>query len=135
MAQSKKDKAHVFKFYWLAIGDNQYSLSEELTGIVPGRRYRVDFAFEEQRLAIEVDGGVYGFSFYNKKTGQHERRRGGHSSVTGQLRDMERSNLLTLHGWRILRFTPKQLEQDPHVCIELVIKTLEMIEIEKEGTQ
>ncbi|MGE0227776.1 MAG: endonuclease domain-containing protein [Dehalococcoidia bacterium] len=59
---------------------------------VPGRRFKADFAFPELRLLIEVQGGVY--------TGQ------AHGSVSGVLRDNERLNLATLHGWSVLRFTP-----------------------------
>jgi len=70
---------------------------------VKGRKHRADFAFPEQRLIVEVDGGVY-----NRKA---------HGSISGILRDMERSNLAAVNGYRVMRYTPsvikskKQLEK------------------------
>lgn len=59
------------------------------------RKFRFDFAFiTEDRLAIEVDGGVW-------KGGQ-----GRHTSGAGYTRDCEKNNLAILEGWRVLHFTP-----------------------------
>jgi hypothetical protein len=78
-----------------------------------GRRLRADFAVwdrhaknwrthgihETTRLfLIEVQGGVYG------KGGK------AHGSITGILADIERLNQATLNGWKMLRFTPQQVE-------------------------
>lgn len=52
----------------------------------PDRRWRFDFAFPSQRLAIEVDG------------------RGRHQSVVGVRNDCEKLNEATRMGWRVLRF-------------------------------
>ena len=58
---------------------------------VPGRKFRADFAWPASRLLVEIQGGVF--------TGQ------AHGSVKGVLADIERLNLATLNGWRLLRFT------------------------------
>lgn len=67
---------------------------------VPGRRFRIDVVARRPRggtaLAIEIDGGLF-------------LRRGRHSGGVGQLKDMEKHNLLVEHGWRVLRFTPQQV--------------------------
>jgi hypothetical protein len=44
--------------------------------------------------------------------------KGGHSSGTGLLRDYEKNNLLTLAGYRVLTFTPQQLDSGD--CMELL---------------
>ncbi len=59
------------------------------------RRWRLDFAWPERGLAVEVEGGVY--------------RGGGHTSVGGIKRDIEKGNALTLMGWRLLRFHGDQV--------------------------
>ena len=54
---------------------------------IPGRRFRIDIAFPKEKLAVEVDGWAY------------------HGKTLGGFRhDRERQNMLTLYGWRILRF-------------------------------
>ena len=63
---------------------------------VPKRRFRADFALPEHRLLIEVVGGVYTYQ--------------AHGSIKGVKADMERLNLATLHGWKLLRFTPHEVD-------------------------
>ena len=62
----------------------------------PERRWRIDFAWPEHRLAVEIEGGAW-------TQGRHVR--GG-----GFVRDLEKYNTLTMSGWALLRFTPKQVE-------------------------
>ncbi|MCL5974726.1 MAG: endonuclease domain-containing protein [Gammaproteobacteria bacterium] len=63
----------------------------ELKGAIPGRKFQIDIAFPAHKLAIELDGHT------------------AHSFKDKFQRDRERQNLLTLHGWRILRFTAKDV--------------------------
>jgi len=65
-------------------------------GFLSGRRFRADFAFVDHRLLVEVEGGL----FRSRHTG---RRGAGHTSTAKILRDMEKSNLAQLAGWRLLR--------------------------------
>ena len=62
----------------------------------PDRRFRFDFCWEDHRLLVEVQGGVW--------------MKGGHSSGTGINRDTEKANLAVLAGWRVLAFTGDQIE-------------------------
>lgn len=62
--------------------------------VVGGRRFRIDVAYPEQRVAIEGDG----FEFHT----DHD---------VFEL-DRVRQNALVLEGWRVLRFTWR------HVCCE-----------------
>ena len=59
------------------------------------RKWRFDYAFPEQRVALEVEGGVY--------TG------GRHVNPRGFLGDMEKYNEAAAHGWKVVRCTPSTL--------------------------
>lgn len=52
----------------------------------PTRRWRFDFAWPDQKLAVEIDG------------------RGRHQTVTGVRGDCEKHNEAVRLGWRVLRF-------------------------------
>lgn len=53
------------------------------------RQWRFDFAWPDQRIALEIEGGIY--------------RGGRHSSVTGLKSDMEKYNEAALRGWTVYR--------------------------------
>lgn len=59
---------------------------------VPGRKYRADFLLP-YNLLVEVDGGLH-------------LPYGGHTGKKAIVRDMMKTNLATLHGFRLLRFDP-----------------------------
>ncbi len=61
------------------------------------RGWRFDYAFVDQKIAVEIEGGVW--------------RRGGgaHSHPLGILRDIEKYNAAAVLGWRILRVVPEKL--------------------------
>jgi very-short-patch-repair endonuclease len=61
----------------------------------PVRKWRIDFAWPEQKVGLEVDGGVW--------TG------GRHTRGAGWLKDTEKINTAVTMGWRMLRCTPQQL--------------------------
>lgn len=71
-----------------------------------GRRAFLDFAYVDQRLAIEVDGYRY------------------HSGIRSYQRDRDRNNALTNLGWRILRFTWKDVIERPDEVIEQIRRAL-----------
>jgi len=59
------------------------------------RKWRFDYAFPREKIAVEVEGGVW--------------IRGRHNSPRGYINDMEKYNTAAILGWRVLRFTPDQL--------------------------
>lgn len=61
----------------------------------PSRRWRFDYAITENKIAIEVEGGVW--------------TQGRHIRPKGFIGDMEKYNTAASLGWRILRFTPDDL--------------------------
>lgn len=71
----------------------------------PHRKWRFDYAWPPQKIAIEVDGGIWrGYGKGSKNT-----KAGAHSHPTAILRDMEKGNAAVLLGWRVLRFVPEEL--------------------------
>lgn len=80
----------------------------EFPNAVPGRRFKLDVAFPEKKLCIEIDG----WEWHGKHKGDFQR-------------DRERQNLLTVHGWRILRFTASDVRQNMDRCLALVNTALE----------
>jgi len=59
------------------------------------RKWLFDFAWPEQKVALEVEGGVW--------------TRGAHGRGSGIVRDIEKYNAAALLGWRVLRVLPKDL--------------------------
>jgi very-short-patch-repair endonuclease len=62
----------------------------------PPRRWRFDFAQPDHKVAIEVEGGSW--------VG------GRHNRGTGFAADCEKYNEATRLGWKVIRLTPKMIE-------------------------
>jgi len=60
------------------------------------RRWRADFAFPDQRVLIEYEGGVYS--------------KGRHTRGTGFEGDCEKYNQANLMGYHVFRFTAKHVK-------------------------
>ena len=63
---------------------------------VPWRRLKADFAWPDQSLLAEVQGGIF--------------TRQAHGSIKGVLADIDRLNAATMAGWRLLRVTPAMIK-------------------------
>lgn len=61
----------------------------------PVRKWRIDFAWPEQKVGLECDGAVF--------------TSGRHTRGAGWLKDTEKLNTAAMLGWRMLRCTPKGL--------------------------
>ena len=64
----------------------------------PKRRWRFDFAWPDQRVAVECEGGTW--------------MRGRHVRGDGYRRDAEKYNAAVLLGWRVFRLTADMLADD-----------------------
>lgn len=60
------------------------------------RKWRFDFAWPAEMVAVEIEGGTRGKS--------------RHTSGTGYQRDCEKYTAATLQGWALFRLTPAMIE-------------------------
>ena len=74
------------------------------------RKFLWDFAWAEQRLLVEVQGGIF--------------RKGAHSTGLGIERDMLKLNLATLAGYRSLQFSRRMIEDG--TAIKIIEQALEV---------
>ena len=72
----------------------------------PTRKWRIDLAHVERKLAVEIEG------FGKRGTpGRHQR-------TVGYLADMEKYNQLAAAGWRLLRFSTRHVKRGE--AVELI---------------
>lgn len=69
-----------------------------------GRRWRFDYCWPDARLALELDGGQF-------------KARGGRHNTDD---DRWKMSAAAAAGWRVLRFSPQMLEDDPLRCVDLI---------------
>jgi hypothetical protein len=70
----------------------------------PPRKWRADYAWVDQKVIVEKQGGVY------RGGRRGGTKLGGHSSVQGLRRDWEKATAAQLAGFLYLQFTPQQLD-------------------------
>jgi very-short-patch-repair endonuclease len=97
-----------FLTLWRAFGYTERQPVAEYQFAWP-RRWRFDFAFVAERVAVEMDGGQW-----VANGGRHNRDS-----------DRDKLNQAAALGWRVLRFSNQQWADDPHGCIALTKKALE----------
>ena len=68
------------------------------------RRWRLDFAWINQKIGVEVEGGIW-------------LPRSGHNTGVGISRDVEKGNALTLLGWKLIRVTGKMIKNGEALVI------------------
>jgi very-short-patch-repair endonuclease len=68
-----------------------------------GRRVVIDIAFPASKVAVEIDGWAF------------------HVDADAFQQDRQRQNLLVRHGWRVLRFTYRDLIERPQAVIAEII--------------
>jgi hypothetical protein len=62
----------------------------------PKRKWRFDLAFLKNKLAVEIEGGIWIM--------------GRHNRGVGMIKDMEKYNEASYYGWYMARFTPKMVK-------------------------
>ena len=67
----------------------------------PPRRWRFDFAWPSERIAVELEGGVWP---------DRQGRVGRHVSSKGFEDDAEKYNAAAIAGWLVLRIPGRQVE-------------------------
>jgi hypothetical protein len=101
MAANRTTLESAFEHWWNIFAPLGTPDPEREIELVPGRRFRCDFVWKESRVIVEVDGGQWAY-----KGGRHN---------TDE--DRHKINLLTLQGWRVLRYSGTMLEADPQAVI------------------
>jgi len=87
----------------VAAGISGWRANVEL--LIAGRRFRPDLIFDEVKLIVEIDGFAY------------------HGDREAFERDRERQNVLTAAGWTVLRFTWRQVRENPPSVIAQIEET------------
>lgn len=62
---------------------------------IQGRRFRCDFAWPDERLIVEIQGGAWSGV--------------GHGQASGIVKDYARHNLFVMAGWRVLYYPADKL--------------------------
>ncbi len=73
----------------------------------PSRRWRLDLAWPDRKVAVELEGGVY-FGL------------GRHTRAVGYEGDCYKYSHAAALGWRVLRFTYVMVRRDIDACRELL---------------
>jgi hypothetical protein len=82
---------------WLPLPVSEYRFH-------PTRKWRLDYAFPEFKLAVEIEGGIW--------------TQGRHTRGSGFAGDMEKYNALAEAGWLLLRYPPGKVNyQQVEKCI------------------
>ena len=61
-----------------------------------GRKFKADDAWPDERLIVEINGGIW--------------RNGRHNTGIGYENDMERNALASALGWRVIQFSPRHVK-------------------------
>jgi hypothetical protein len=75
----------------------------------PDRKWRVDWAWCPEKIALEIEGGAWQY--------------GRHNRATGFLKDMEKYRELAIAGWLVIRVTPQELASG--LAAELIKRAFE----------
>ena len=78
------------------------------------RLWRFDFAWLEQKVAVEIEGGLY--------------RGGRHQSLEGFIKDAEKYEAALVQGWRVYRVPgPWVMQGDRWIWRAQVMETLKLL--------
>lgn len=102
------DTSHLFHAYWSMLAPDDAPALKPEHYFNPGTRHRFDFAIPNAMVAVEVDGGQYAY-------------RGGRHATDEDRWKLNRAAEL---GWRVFRFSPQQLNNDPQYCVNQVARAI-----------
>jgi len=79
------------------------------------RRWRFDFAWKAHKIAVECDGIA-------KQAG------GGRHNTDA---DRDKINTATMNGWKVFRFSGKQIRNEPDKCLSFFEKFIKVKKIDE----
>jgi hypothetical protein len=79
-------------------------------GVATARLWRFDVAFADERVAVEIEGGIF-------KGGRHQR-------IDGYTNDCDKYNAAQCDGWLVLRFCSIHFDRRPFEVVETVLVAL-----------
>ena len=74
----------------------------------PIKRYSLDFAFVDKKIDVEIDGET-------------------HNNKQVILKDLERDKILSLEGWKIIRFKSSDVKNNIDLVMNFLIKELDSV--------
>lgn len=92
MKKKKSELEELFVFHITALKVPPF---EREYKFLPTRKFMFDFAWPLDMIAVECEGGVWNM--------------GRHTRPLGFISDCEKYNLAAMTGWRVLRFTEKDI--------------------------
>jgi very-short-patch-repair endonuclease len=102
----------------MSAGEEEFALHCKAYGLSPvreyrfcERRWRFDFAFEADRIAVEVEGGSW-------TNGRHNRGKGFES-------DCRKYSTAAMYGWRVFRFTPAMVTSGE--AVEMIVAAMKEV--------
>jgi len=121
MVGKQKEKSNAILFMALCKSFRIPSPQQEFK-FMDKRKFRFDFAWIDEKLAVEIEGGVwiqgrrFDFAWIDEKLAVEIEGgvwiQGRHTRGSGYVKDMEKYNLAAEAGWRVLRFTPQQIKKE-----------------------
>lgn len=104
----------LFSHCWRLLAPPDAPAPEPELRFAPPRRWRFDFAWPDQKVAVEIHGAVW--------------TSGRHTRGAGFSMDRMKMNTAQLRGWLCLEFTTTMLSEDPEACIGQVLEALALRE-------
>lgn len=106
----KSKLEELFLKLWKEHGDKRFKVRREYCAI-PNRRFKMDFAWVKQRVAVEIQGGTY-------------MGKSAHNTGKGLSRDYEKNNLAIQNGWVIIYLDSKAINNLGTESVGLVNEVL-----------
>lgn len=88
----------------------QHRIVSEHNPEIEGRKFRIDAAFPDLKIACECDGWQYHGAY-----------------LSGFASNLERQNLLVIHGWRPIRFSAGEIHKNIEECLRVVALAIENV--------
>jgi len=105
-AQYGSDLEREFVTHWNRFSSSYLPQPEKERRFHPTRKWRFDFAWPDQKVAVELHGGTYAH--------------GRHTRGPGFDKDREKINAAQMAGWIVLEYSSRVLRDDPAQVIEQV---------------